>query len=120
LPPFEPTTVADVVHTAASVAGMAVLAGAMAAVAVMDPWPAMRRLAAVAAACTVPLAAALGLTMLLAGRGTLGALVERVLLVVAVSWLVGTSVMTSFSPQVASLARTGAGPPGDVGSARHR
>jgi hypothetical protein len=32
--------------------------------------------------------------MLLAGRGPLGAGLERLLLVVAVSWLIGTSVLS--------------------------
>jgi hypothetical protein len=91
LPPFEPTTVADVVHTAASIVGMVSLAGAMLASALADPRPIQRRLSAVAVALTVPLGGALGLTMLLVGRGTLGATLERALLVVAVGWLIGTS-----------------------------
>jgi hypothetical protein len=100
LPPFEPTTVADVVHTAASILGMVLLAGAMLAVAWAGRRPdgrrpalprAVRWLAAGATALTVPLGGALGLTMLFAGRGPLGAALERMLLVVAVSWLVGTS-----------------------------
>jgi hypothetical protein len=93
LPPFEPTTLADVLHTGAGIAGMALLAAAMLAVALCHARPAMRRLATAGALCTVPLAGALGLTMLFAGRGTLGAVLERVLLVVAVSWLIGTSVV---------------------------
>jgi hypothetical membrane protein len=95
LPPYEPTTVADVVHTAASILGMAVLAGAMAAVCFARVRPATRRLAVVAVALTVPLCAALGLTMLLAGRGTPGAVLERTVLVVAVNWLVGTAILTA-------------------------
>jgi hypothetical protein len=94
LPPFEPTTVADVVHTGASIVGMALLAAAMLTVALSDPRPPMRRFATVGVACTVPLAGTLGAIMLLAGRGTLGAGLERLLLVVAVSWLIGTSVLT--------------------------
>jgi hypothetical protein len=94
LPPFEPTTVADVVHTAASIAGMVLLAAAMLAAAVSGPDHAVRRFASVAVALTVPLGGALGLTMLLAGRGTLGAILERLLLVVAVAWLTGTAVLT--------------------------
>ena len=94
LPPFEPTTVADVVHTAASIVGMALLAGAMLTVALADPRPAMRRFARLGVVCTVPLAVLVGATMLLVGRGPLGAGLERVLLVVAVSWLIGTSVLT--------------------------
>lgn len=107
LPPFEPTTVADVVHTVAGIAGIALLAVAMLVVAVLDPRPVLRRLAVAGAACTVPLGVALGLTMLLAGRGTLGAVLERVLLVVAVSWLVGTSVGTVLQPATAPAGRRG-------------
>jgi hypothetical protein len=94
LPPFEPTTVADVVHTAASIVGMILLALAMLAACVADLGPALRRLSVVAAAMTVPMGLTLGLTMLLAGRGTLGASLERMMLVVAVSWLIGTSLLT--------------------------
>jgi hypothetical protein len=91
LPPFEPTTLADVVHTVASILGIAILAGAMIAVALTDLRRAVRGLALAAAAVTLPLGAAMGLTMLLVGRGALGWALERVLLVVAVSWLVGTA-----------------------------
>jgi hypothetical protein len=93
LPPYEPTTVADVAHTLASVIGMIVLAGAMALVALSSTFDRVsRRLATVAVAVIVPLGAALGLTMLLAGRVPLSAALERAALVVAVSWLVGTAV----------------------------
>jgi uncharacterized protein DUF998 len=100
LPPFEPTTTADVVHTAASIAGMAVLAGAMLLVAISRLRPAVRRVAIAAAALTVPLAGWLGLIMLFVGRGQLGASLERILLVVAVSWLIGTSVVVSWPARV--------------------
>ena len=100
LPPYEATTAADVVHTAASIAGLVVLAGAMAAIALTGPRPATRRLAAGAVTLTVPLGAALGLTMLLAGRGPLSAVLERVVLAVAVSWLVGTALLTAAAPAV--------------------
>ena len=105
LPPFEPTTVADVVHTAAGIAGIALLAVAMLVVAVLDPRPVLRRLAVAGAAGTVPLGVALGLTMLFAGRGPLGAVLERVLLVVAVSWLVGAAVATVRQPAAAPAGR---------------
>jgi hypothetical protein len=100
LPPFEPTTTADVVHTLASIAGMAVLAGAMLLVVISRLRPAVRRVAMVAAALTVPLAGWLGLTMLLVGRGELGATLERILLVVAVCWLIGTSVVLSWPARI--------------------
>ena len=94
LPPFEPTTPADIIHTAASIVGMVLLAAAMGAVAFADLRRAQRRLALVAAAGTVPVGAALGLTMLFVGRGQAGAGLERLLLVIAVSWLIGTSLLT--------------------------
>ncbi|MFI5931234.1 DUF998 domain-containing protein [Actinoplanes sp. NPDC051494] len=99
LPPFEPTTVADVVHSAAAVAGLVLLAGAMALIAWSPEFrPAQRRLAAASAALIVPSGAALALTMLLVGRGTLGAYLERVVLVIAVSWLTGAAQLTVLSP----------------------
>jgi hypothetical protein len=96
LPPYEPTTVADVSHTAASVIGMVLLAGAMALVALSAPFePVLRRLSTTAVAIIVPLGAVLGLTMLLSGRGPVSATLERAALVVAVSWLVGTSIVAA-------------------------
>jgi hypothetical protein len=97
LPPFETTTLSDVTHTAASILGMAVLAAAMAVTWWTGARPAIRRLAAVACALTEPLGAALGLMMLFAGRGVTSAVLERILLVVAVSWLVGTASLTAFT-----------------------
>ncbi|MEV4638491.1 DUF998 domain-containing protein [Actinoplanes sp. NPDC049548] len=95
LPPFEPTTWGDVVHTAASIVGMVLLAGAMAVVAGSSAFRgAQRRLAVIAVTLTVPLGGALGLTMLFVGRGPLGSIVERILLAVAVSWLTGTAILT--------------------------
>jgi len=108
LPPYEPTTVADVSHTVASVVGMVVLTGAMALVALSRTFDAaLRRLAATAVVVIVPLGAALGLSMLLAGRGQLSATLERAALVVAVSWLVGTSVVAATVPRTRHEPRPG-------------
>jgi hypothetical protein len=108
LPPYEPTTVADVSHTVASVVGMVVLAGAMALVALSTPFGvALRRLATTAVIVIVPLGAALGLSMLLAGRGQLSATLERAALVVAVSWLVGTSVAAATASRTRQDPRHG-------------
>jgi hypothetical protein len=93
LPPFEPTTAADVLHAAASIAGMVALAAAMSLIALAPLRLAIRRLAAAAVAVTVPLGACLGLIMLLVGRSAVGAVTERALLVVAVSWLIGTAAL---------------------------
>jgi len=108
LPPYEPTTVADVSHTVASVVGMVVLTGAMALVALSRTFDAaLRRLAATAVVVIVPLGAALGLSMLLAGRGQLSATLERAALVVAVSWLVGTSAVAATVPRTRHEPRPG-------------
>ncbi|BCY09942.1 DUF998 domain-containing protein [Actinoplanes sp. L3-i22] len=100
LPPFEPTTPTDVVHAAASVLGMLVLAAAMAVTWWTAGWAVTRRLTAAALALTVPLGGALGLMMLFAGRGATSAVLERILLVIGVSWLVGTAAITSFDDRV--------------------
>ncbi|MEU8820709.1 DUF998 domain-containing protein [Actinoplanes sp. NPDC048796] len=97
LPPYEPTTPADVVHASATILGMLMLAAAMAAMWWYAGDRTRKGLAAGGVALTVPLGAALGLTMLLAGRGTLGATLERLLLAEAVVWLVGTAVTTALT-----------------------
>jgi len=108
LPPYEPTTVADVTHTAASVLGMVLLAGAIALVALSASFDAVsRRLAAAALVFIVPLGGTLGLIMLFVGRGALGAALERVLLVVTVSWLIGASVVAAAAGRARSEPRTG-------------
>lgn len=92
LPPYQPTTVADLLHTAASILGMAVIAVAMVAVAISPALVgAQRRLAACAAGLTFPLGTVIGLAMLLIGRGPLVAVLERLLLAVAICWLLGTA-----------------------------
>ncbi|MEU4214645.1 DUF998 domain-containing protein [Actinoplanes sp. NPDC026623] len=96
LPPYEPATAGDVVHAGATVVASFLLAGAMVTVA-RTPAPA-RRLAAVAAALIVPLGGALGLIMLLVGRDPAGAILERLVLLVAVGWLVGTALLTALGP----------------------
>ncbi|GIE99733.1 DUF998 domain-containing protein [Paractinoplanes rishiriensis] len=105
LPPYEPTTPADLVHATPSILGMAVLAAAMALTWSTNARPAIRWLTAATLTLTVPLGAALGLMMLFAGRGTTSALLERILLVVDVSWLVGTALLTTFNGD-ASRRRT--------------
>lgn len=97
LPPYQPATPADLVHAGASVAGMVLLAGAMAAVALADLPPILRRLATASAVVIVPAGAALGLTMLIAGRGPVGAVLERIVLVVAVTCLTGTAAGLALS-----------------------
>ncbi|MEU5550851.1 DUF998 domain-containing protein [Micromonospora sp. NPDC047793] len=93
LPPFEPATVADLVHGAASVAATATVVFAMVALALAPQ--ADRRLcrpATVAAVVALPLAGAVGLAMLFVGRGSLVGVLERLLLAVAILWGLTTAL----------------------------
>ncbi|GLY07619.1 DUF998 domain-containing protein [Actinoplanes sp. NBRC 101535] len=93
LPPYEPTTVADVVHAAASVVGMVVLAAAMATMWLSAADRAVRWLAGTAVLLMVPLGALLAGTMLIVGRAPVGAVVERLVLLIAVAWLIGVALL---------------------------
>ncbi|GID95362.1 DUF998 domain-containing protein [Amorphoplanes digitatis] len=102
LPPFEPTTAGDVVHAAATIVAAVLALGAMVTVALCRALrPAVRRLATAAAALIVPLGAALGAVMLLAGRGPASATLERLVVLVGVGWIVGTSLLTALAPDPA-------------------
>jgi hypothetical protein len=111
LPPFASPTTADVVHAAASIVGMVTLATAMVLVALTPALGcAARRLAVCAVALVVPLGGCLGLTMLFIGRGPLNAALERLLLVIAVSWLIGTCLLTAGPPRAPAAACTTSSP----------
>ncbi|GAA2645064.1 DUF998 domain-containing protein [Paractinoplanes durhamensis] len=107
LPPYEPTTPADLIHTAAGILGMAVLAAAMARARSSAASPVSRRLTTVALSLTLPLGVVFGLTLLVAGRGTTSALLERALLLVAVGWLIGTALLTALESNDESGAELG-------------
>ncbi|MDG4779729.1 DUF998 domain-containing protein [Micromonospora sp. WMMD961] len=111
LPPFERATVADLVHGGASIAATAAVVFAMVTLAVSGPaGPTVRRLAGVAAALTLPLCAAVGLAMLVLGRGTFVGVLERLILALAVLWGVATATALALaaesSPAVRSLTPT--------------
>ncbi|MFB9234345.1 DUF998 domain-containing protein [Plantactinospora siamensis] len=86
LPPFERTDVADLAHGGASIAAVASCVFAMAAVTLYAPVPALRRLSGTATAVALPLSAAVGLAMLLVGRGHVAGVLERLLLADLVLW----------------------------------
>jgi hypothetical protein len=103
LPPYERATLSDVVHASAGVLGMIVLTAAMAAIAWTTRSAALRGLGWFGVALMVPVGGVLGLIMLIVGRSTAGADLERVLLVVAVLWLIAAALLRS----------AGADPPDD-------
>jgi hypothetical protein len=88
LPPYEPTTAADLVHAAASIAGTVLCAAAMLPLALPGADRAVRLPSLVGAALAVPLGAASFLAIVLTGRGTLTGVLERGLLAVLLAWLV--------------------------------
>ncbi|TDC25443.1 DUF998 domain-containing protein [Micromonospora sp. 15K316] len=108
LPPFERATVGDLVHGGASIAATGTIVLAMVAVALhRDAGRRLRGLAAGAAAVALPLCAAVGLAMLLVGRGSLVGVLERVVLAVAVLWGVATATVLGFTDPPAPPVRTG-------------
>jgi len=92
LPPFEPATVADLVHGGASIAAVAGSVFAMLAVALAPVARSLRRLAAGSAAFALPLSATIGVAMLLLGRGRVVGVLERLLLAAVAVWAATTAV----------------------------
>ncbi|MGC5029569.1 DUF998 domain-containing protein [Micromonospora sp. DT229] len=102
LPPFEAATVADLVHGAVSIVAAGATVLAMIAIvlsrAAANP---LRRTARISLAAALPLAGALALAMLFIGRGPLAGVLERLLLLVIVSWGVATAVILATGPAAA-------------------
>ncbi|MEW2440252.1 DUF998 domain-containing protein [Micromonospora marina] len=92
LPPFEATTVADLVHGGASIAATAAVVLAM-LVLLFSPAAdrGLRRITAIGAALALPVAAVVAAALLLVGRSTLLGVSERVLLAVVATWGLTTS-----------------------------
>lgn len=101
LPPYERSTLSDVVHASAGVTGMIVLTAAMAAIARTGRPAAMRRLGWSGVALMVPLGGTLGPVMLFVGRSPAGAGLERVLLLVAILWLIAAGLLRAGRPDPA-------------------
>ncbi|WP_433391423.1 DUF998 domain-containing protein [Micromonospora sp. KLBMP9576] len=92
LPPFERATTADLVHGGASILAVAAVVFAMLATALARAArPALRRLAWVALAVALPLAGATAVALVTVGRGSLLAVLERLLLLVALLWGAATA-----------------------------
>lgn len=99
LPPFERATTADLVHGGASVVAVASVVFAMLAVVLCSAaGPLLRRVAAVGALVALPLAAAVGLAMLVVGRGATVGVLERLLLAEIVGWGLATAALLTLPP----------------------
>ncbi|MDG4759527.1 DUF998 domain-containing protein [Micromonospora sp. WMMD710] len=104
LPPFERSTVADLVHGGASIAATAVVVFAMVALTVSGPvGPVVRRVSGGTVALTLPLCATVGLAMLVVGRGALVGVVERLVLGLVVLWGLTTATALALTRQRDSL-----------------
>ncbi|PWR07856.1 DUF998 domain-containing protein [Micromonospora acroterricola] len=111
LPPFERATMADLVHGGASIAATAATVFAMVALSVSGPaGRAVRRLAGGAAALSLPLCAAVGLAMLIVGRGAVVGVLERLILALAVLWGLATAITLALA-----AGREGRPPEGRAG-----
>lgn len=92
LPPFQRATTADLVHGGASVGAVASVVFAMLAMAFSTRAARpLRWLAGTGAAVALPLAGAVGLAMLVVGRGPLVGVLERLLLAQTVAWGLATA-----------------------------
>jgi hypothetical protein len=91
LPPYEPTTTADLVHAVASVLAVAGCLLAMGAIGLSPAAdPSWRRVSRIAFWIVAPLVAAAAVAMLGVGRGYATGLLERVILVAVTAWLLYT------------------------------
>jgi len=106
LPPHDPVTATDLVHGGASVTAVAACVFAMIILfrtpaRLLGPPAAarsLRRLALAGMVLSLPLSAAVGLSMVLVGGNTLVGLLERVLLLVVITWCVATAVALAGQP----------------------
>ncbi len=91
LPPYEPTTAADLVHAGASIAGMLLFAGGLFFLALAGADPAVRSTSRIAAAVVVPVQALAGLSIVFAGRGMITGVLERAALAASLGWLLAVA-----------------------------
>jgi hypothetical protein len=92
LPPYQATTVPDLIHAAASIAAVALAAVAMVSLAVSRPPGVVRWFARAGAAVCVPLLVFLAVAILAVGRGRLTAVTERVALALVLAWALATAL----------------------------
>jgi len=86
LPPYESATAADLVHGGASILAVGAATLAIAALAVTSEDTPVRRLSRLTFWIVGPLVVAVGLAMLVLGRGQLTGLLERAILLTATAW----------------------------------
>lgn len=93
LPPFQRGTAADLVHGGASISAVATCVFAMVALA-LSPRATrrLRRPSVAATAVALPLSGAVGLAMLIVGRGALVGVLERLLLLTTALWLLAVAL----------------------------
>jgi hypothetical protein len=112
LPPFDRTTLADLVHGGASIAAVAGTVFAVLAVALTPgAAPVLRRLATAAVVVAVPLSLTAGVALLAVGRGLLTGTVERLLLIDLAAWGVATAIVLGLVRSPATATPPTATPP---------
>jgi hypothetical protein len=104
LPPEANATLADVVHTGASIAAFVVAACAMLVLARIAAEP-VARLCRYALVLVCALGTPVGVGIVLVGRGLFTGVLERAMMGVAIAWLIGVSVLAGRSRSPGSLRR---------------
>jgi hypothetical protein len=97
LPPYEPATMADLVHGGASAMAVAACTLAMGALALRSSGG-VAKLSRIAFWVVAPLVAMAALAMLTVGRGHATGLLERVILVASTAWILATSAALFRAP----------------------
>lgn len=92
LPPYERPTVADLVHTAASIAGLALMAFAMVAVAFSRSGCTARSVSRWATPVVLPLLVLALLAVFLGGRGVVSGVLERIAVTATSGWIIAAGV----------------------------
>jgi hypothetical protein len=109
LPPYERSTAADLVHAGGSIAALGWCGLAMLAFAVLGKERWLRRVGWLGVVVAIPLLAASGIALLVAGRGLVTGVLERLALAAALAWLVATSALHAI--RLPTVQRPPAPPP---------
>jgi hypothetical protein len=104
LPPEPGAAPADVVHTGASTAGFVAAGVAMLILARIAAEP-VARLCRYAVVLVTGLGTPVGVGIILIGRGVFTGVLERVMMAVAIGWLVGVSALAALRPSPGHVRR---------------
>lgn len=109
LPPFEVPATRDLLHAGGTIVALLLCGAAMLVYAMTPPNAPLRRLGRVGVAVPVPLLGLAGAALVLAGRGMLTGVLERVALAAAFGWLIAAALLHT-RPGLSAPAPVGGAP----------